>query len=38
MLKQLPNTARVLILAMMAAIVIVALIEATGLNLVSLAE
>ena len=38
MLKQLTNTARVLILAMMAAIVIVALVEAMGLNLVSLAE
>jgi hypothetical protein len=38
MLKQLPNAARVLILAILAAVVIVALIEATGLNLVSLAE
>ena len=38
MLKQLTHAARVLILAMMAAIVIVALIEEVGLNLVSLAE
>ena len=38
MLKQLTHAARILILAMMAAIVIVVLIEAIGLNLVSLAE
>ena len=38
MLKQLTHAARILILATMAAIVIVALIEAMGLNLVRLAE
>jgi len=38
MLKQLTHAARILILAMMAAIVIVALIEAMGLNRVRLAE
>jgi hypothetical protein len=38
MLKQLTNSARIVVLAMVAAIVIVALIEAMGLNLVSLAE